>query len=183
MPLTGAVHAAPVGRRPGNPTGALPRRDSWRQWPTRDDKIVLRKSRADLECSGPPKWAGVPNPPIGCQIGGREIHTKFTPTRIQVKSPSHSASVISPTQPQSCLTKTSGTRARRPTARALAAGTNSEFPIYTNCAPIQPWIWRRKVFEDDVRPNMLTSSLQPRLQAHCWSHPQVRPQPVPSVLP
>jgi hypothetical protein len=86
----------------------------------------------------------------------------------------------------SCLTNRSGTRARAPTARALAAGTFLPGGTYSRVA-----IWRSMDFHEGRGMESALWGLwtiangcfvQPRLHPPCWSYPQVRPQHLPSVL-
>lgn len=144
---------------------------------SRDDKMLSRHIGGHVQHHAlvGALSAGLGLPTL--QSGWRARLDKFTqnfPPTPTVANIIHLRTQLSARQPQSCLTRVSGTRARAPTARALAAGTISQdrFPPARSS--------RIEGF-----PSRLTChfSLQPRLQAQGWSDPQVRPQPVPSMLP
>lgn len=98
------------------------------------------------------------------------------------------------TKSQPCLTNLSGTPAHALTARALAAGMSPfcqlersqnqkrrTFVGYTDWA--EDDLKQRNLARTRISEQRLTSHSQPCLHPPSWSHPQVRLEHLPSVLP
>ena len=82
--------------------------------------------------------------------------------------------LISPPSAQTCRTRT--TRTRRSTRPARAAGARTSHPICAHSSPLFSL--------DSLTRNPCASLLwQPCVQQPPWSDPQIRPRPLPPLLP
>lgn len=82
--------------------------------------------------------------------------------------------LISPPSAQTCRTRT--TRTRRSTRPARAAGARTSHPICAHSSPLFSL--------DSLTCNPCASLLwQPCVQQPPWSDPQIRPRPLPPLLP